>query len=165
MEEGKGYRPVQIALHWAIAVMIAVQFLFYPIVLPGWHFLITTRDYYFTPGVIVHVSVGTAVLVLVLWRIRVRRRRPPPPPPPGFDPHIESLVRLVHRTTYLVMVLVPLTGLLAFFGDLRPVSTIHNVLAVLLLLLIAMHASGALYHQFVRHDGLLMRMLRSEPQE
>jgi cytochrome b561 len=165
MAEAKGYKPVQITLHWAMAVMIAMQFALYPIVLPGWHYLITTNDYYYTPGVIEHLTVGTAVLLLVLWRIRVRRRQPPPPPPPGFDPRVEALVRLVHRVTYLVMVLIPLTGLLAYFGDLPPVSVVHNALAVVLLGLVGLHASGALYHQFIRHDGLITRMLRSEPQE
>ncbi len=163
MEQAKGYDPVQIALHWSMAVLIAAQFLLYPIVLPGWHYLITTHDYYYTWGVIAHLTVGTAVLVLVLLRIRARRRHPAPPPLPGADPRLETLGRLVHRATYLVMLLIPLTGLVAYFGDLQPVSVLHNALAATMLGLVGMHASAALYHQFIRHDGLLLRMLRPGP--
>ncbi|OIQ68803.1 hypothetical protein GALL_496030 [mine drainage metagenome] len=60
------------------------------------------------------------------------------------------------------MIAIPFTGLVAYFGDLIPMSVVHNVLALGLLGLIGVHASGALYHQFIRHDGLLMRMVKSE---
>ncbi|WP_127902429.1 cytochrome b [Solirhodobacter olei] len=161
-EQAQTYDSVQIFLHWAMALLIASQFAFYWIVLPGWHYLITTHSYLFTPGVIIHLTVGTAVLVLVLWRLQLKRSHAAPPPPKDFDPRMEAVAHVVQWATYLTMVLIPLTGILAYFFDLRAVSIVHNVLAVTLLLLVGMHASGALYHQFVRHDGLLLRMKPGE---
>lgn len=155
------YDPVQIMLHWIVALLIGEQYLLCQIVLPGWHYLITTSDFYFTPGVIVHLFVGTDVLLLVTWRLWLRRRHPTPPPPEGFDPRLEALSRLVQRATYATMLAIPVTGLVAYFGDLQLVSIVHNALTLVLLGLIATHACGALYHQFVRRDGLLARMLRS----
>lgn len=38
----------------------------------------------------------------------------------------------------------------------------HNVMKFLLLALIALHVVGALYHQFVLHDGTLARMRRAQ---
>ncbi|MBI1219116.1 MAG: hypothetical protein GC186_11260 [Rhodobacteraceae bacterium] len=161
MRSPAGYDPVQIGLHWTMAVLIASQFVFSGIVLPGWHYRIVTNEFLFTNGVIVHLGVGTAVLALVLWRIRVRRRHQPPAAPEGFDPRLEALSHLVHWISYGTMVAIPVTGLIAYFGNLRPVSVVHNALAVMLLGLVGVHAAGALYHQFIRHDGLLLRMIRS----
>ncbi|MDE3079292.1 MAG: cytochrome b/b6 domain-containing protein [Paracoccaceae bacterium] len=158
MDRSRAYDPMQIKLHWTIAILIAAQFLLYRIVLPGWHYLITTNDFFFTPGVIAHLTVGTLVLCLVLWRLWLRRHHVAPPPPDGFDPRLEAIALMVQRTTYGLMILIPLSGLIAYFGNLQPVSILHNALAVTLLGLIGMHASGALYHQFVRHDGLMRRM-------
>jgi cytochrome b561 len=160
--KAKGYDPIQIALHWAMALMIASQFVLSWLVLPGWHYLIMTHEYLFTIGVAAHLSTGTTLLALVLWRIQVRWRHQTPAAPEGFDPRLEAVSHLVHWATYATMVLIPMTGLLAYFGDLRSVATVHNVLAVLLLGLVGIHAAGALYHQFIRHDGLLLRMIRSE---
>jgi cytochrome b561 len=42
--------------------------------------------------------------------------------------------------------------------DAIPPRVAHGVLAKLLLLLIGLHAAAALYHQFVRRDGLFSRM-------
>lgn len=162
MVEAKGYDPIQIVLHWAMAGMITSQFVFSWLVLPGWHYLIMTHEFLFTFGVAAHLSTGTTLLALVLWRIRVRWRHKAPSAPDGFDPRLEAVSHLVHWATYGLMVLIPTTGLLAYFGDLRPVATVHNVLAALLLGLVGIHAAGALYHQFIRHDGLLLRMIRSE---
>lgn len=162
MDDAKGYDPIQIALHWTMALMIASQFVFSVFVLPGWHYLIMTHEFLFTIGVAVHLSTGTTLLALVLWRIRVRCRHRAPAAPAGFDPRLEAVSHLVHWATYGTMVLIPVTGLVAYFGDVRPLATVHNVLAVLLLGMIGLHATGALYHQFIRHDGLLLRMIRSE---
>lgn len=160
MEEAATYHPVRIVLHWTLAILIAAQFALYPIVLPGWHYLITTHEYFYTWGIIEHLTVGSVVLLLVFWRIRERRRHPAPPPLPGSDPRMEAVGRLVHRATYIVMLLVPVSGLVIYFGDLRHVAFVHNALAMGLLGLIALHASAALYHQFIRHDGILLRMVR-----
>ena len=39
-----------------------------------------------------------------------------------------------------------------------PPRAVHGIVAKLLMLLIALHIVAALYHQFVRRDGLLSRM-------
>ena len=39
-----------------------------------------------------------------------------------------------------------------------PPRAVHGIVAKLLMLTIALHVAAALYHQFVRRDGLLARM-------
>jgi cytochrome b561 len=165
MPPASEYAASQIRIHWAMMVLITLQFLLSYSVLPGWHYLITTNDFFFTPGVIAHVVIGTLVLALVIWRLVMRLRHPVVTEIEGFDPWLEKLSHLVHLCAYAVMIAIPLTGLVAYFGDLIPMSVVHNVLALGLLGLIGVHASGALYHQFIRHDGLLMRMVKSETSE
>ena len=162
MDQAKGYGPIQIALHWMMALMIMSQFAFSWAVLPGWHYLNMTDEFLFTDGIILHLGVGTTVLCLVLWRIWVRRHHAAPPAPEGFDPRLEAVSHLVHRVTYAAMVLIPVTGLIAYFGEARTIAAAHSLLAEVLLAMVGIHAAGALYHQFVRHDGLLLRMIRSD---
>lgn len=78
------------------------------------------------------------------------------------------------------MVLIPILGFVAYvwhgrafnygfvqlnFGNasnrdvFHPAQQIHQVLAYCLFGLAALHAAGALYHHFVRRDGVLLRML------
>jgi cytochrome b561 len=41
----------------------------------------------------------------------------------------------------------------------RPVETVHQLLVYALLALAGLHAAMALWHQIVRRDGILLRML------
>lgn len=53
----------------------------------------------------------------------------------------------------------PILGLLAFYvGD--PWGPIHSFAKPVFLVLIALHAGAAVFHQFVLRDGTLTRILR-----
>ena len=51
-----------------------------------------------------------------------------------------------------------LTGGVAWFGGIEAAAEAHSVLRLVLLTLIALHVGAALWHHFVRRDGLLARM-------
>ena len=62
----------------------------------------------------------------------------------------------------LTMILMPLSGSVAWFGGVEAAAQGHNVLKIVLLALVALHLVGALYHQFVLRDGTLARMRRAQ---
>ena len=128
-----------------------------------------------------HKAIGITLLVLVLarllWRLAVR-----PPALPGFMPRWERRVATItHRILYALLLAAPIAGWLyasaaglsvSWFGlvhipDLiakdRALADVfkltHIVLVSLLAALIAGHVAAALRHAFLRHDGVVQRML------
>lgn len=129
----------------------------------------------------VHESVGVIVFVLVLLRLAYRWRNPPPPLPTDTPAFVRLAAHAVHLALYALLLLMPIGGFLAtnawgfplsVFGVLplpSPVgkdealakvfSFLHWSGAIAIGALILGHIVGALYHQFVRRDGLIRRML------
>lgn len=169
----ESYGTVSRLLHWATAILVAWQLLkVFDRIDEGEHWVGQTL----VPW---HISIGVLVLLLVLprfvWALRNRRNRPPSPPAIlGF------LAKAGHVALYVALVLLPLTGisimigrgygLTAFGVELVPPGTevpwlaaiggtLHSPVAWLLLALATGHIVMALWHQFVRKDGLLQRML------
>jgi len=128
----------------------------------------------------IHESLGVIVFVLVLVRILNRYLNPPPPLPPDTPAVIHLAARVNHWGLYALLVLMPVIGFLAtnawgfplsVFGVLplpapigkneeiaKVLSFLHWCGALTILLLIAAHLAGVIYHTFVRRDGLLQRM-------
>jgi cytochrome b561 len=129
----------------------------------------------------VHESVGVIVFVLVLLRLAYRWRNPPPPLPTDTPAFVRLAAHAVHLALYALLLLMPIGGFLAtnawgfplsVFGVLplpSPVgkdealakvfSFLHWSGAIVIGALILGHIVGVLYHQFVRRDGLIRRML------
>ena len=131
----------------------------------------------------IHVSVGFALLGLVLFRIIWRLRNPAPPLPVGMSKAARLSAMVSHITLYVAMVLIPLTGWLAFTEHVRrtlgvasasffgvakiPILPdfginfhfIHKWGGNAVLVLIALHILAALKHHFYDGDKVLVRML------
>ena len=59
-----------------------------------------------------------------------------------------------------VMVLAPVSGLVAWYGGVEAAAEVHELFKPALILLVLGHVAAALYHQFILKDGLLLRMKR-----
>lgn len=159
MKPELGYSRLQIVLHWSIAALIALQFLTGDAMHPAWHVVLRQHRISIDAGVILHAGLGTLVLVLVLVRFVVRLLHKVPPPPQEADPRLELLAKMVHWGLYATMLLIPVTGLVAYFGMVGWMGFVHSALTSLILLLLGLHVAGALFHQFIRRDGLIRRMI------
>lgn len=172
---GWRYDGVARAFHWLIVAMLVVQ---YSVALLLASFLPKSAE---DALVAWHFSMGSSVCVVMLARLAWRLTHTPPPPPADLSPGLQMLSRVTHWTFYGGFIVLPVLGWFAAsahgaqvklagliplpmlvpkddpFG--KAMQTVHPVIAVTLLALIALHIAGALYHAFVKRDGVVGRIL------
>lgn len=155
-----GYSTLQITLHWLIAALVAFQLIFGE----GMTNVRDAAEEGTTPsnmdfGVSIgHYWFGIAILALVLLRLGVRLTQGVPPRPAATPTWMDWAAKLVHWAFYAMLFAMPVLGLLTVyvsdsFGD------IHKLGKPVFLVLIAVHVLAALFHQFIKRDGTLRRML------
>ncbi len=156
-----GYSRAQIALHWIAALLILQQYVFKDAMSAAWEAFGDGLEIAFDPLVLAHVAGGALVLVFALWRLSIRARRGAPAMV-GESVVQRALAKGTHVGLYALMILMPISGSVAWFGGIDAAAQGHNILKVALLALIALHVAGALWHQFVLKDGLIDRMRRAD---
>ena len=152
---------MQIGLHWLIALMLV----FLMVVqgdMDAALAAIASGQVYASLGVDLHIYVGNAVLVLVALRLLLRYIQGVPPPPEGGSALIERAAILVHWALYGLMVLVPMSGIIGWYGGIDWAIEAHEAIFNALLLLTLLHAAAALFHHYVLKDGLMTRMIRPD---
>jgi cytochrome b561 len=174
--EALSYDRIAQAVHWLVAALaITVIWL-------GWGIAWAPRN---TPRrdlfVLIHESVGLTILAAMVFRAWWRWRHPPPPLPLVLSRLETGLAGLTHYALYLLLILMPLAGYssaavaghaVSYFGvfSIPPLVpgndrlsqvaiAIHLVGQYPLYLFVALHIAGALFHGFVRRDGVVARML------
>ena len=153
------FSPLQILLHWSVAVLVLSQFLTEDAMGSGWRALrrgMTEADALL---VLAHVIGGTLILGLTVWRIVLRITRGVPPAAIAEPRPLRLAAAATHHMLYLLLLVLPVTGLAAWFGGLRPAADLHETLTTLLLAMVALHVAGAAYQQFVLRSDVLARML------
>lgn len=154
-----GYSRLQISLHWIVALLILWQFLFNDAMAKAWDALVDGLEPAVSAPVVTHILVGVAILLAVIWRLVITARRGAPAMI-GDNAILNMAARLTHLGLYALLILMPVSGAVAWFGGVEAAAAAHNVMKVVLLALIALHVAGALYHQFVLRDGVMARMKR-----
>jgi cytochrome b561 len=156
-----GYSGLQIGLHWLIAALVLFQLVFgesmtrtVDAIAEG-----TTAGPFDVRFASLHFWSGIAILALVGIRLIVRLTRGVPPAQPLAPYWSDMLARLAHGLFYVLLVGVPVTGLLGYYVE-GPFGDIHAWAKPVFIGLIALHAAAALYHQFLKKDGTLTRMLK-----
>lgn len=159
MKQNTGYSGAQIALHWVIAVLILFNYIYSEGMGEALDVRLgeeATKTLELNPAV--HVLVGVAVLVLSLLRLVIRMGQGAPEP--GGSGMMQTAAAWGHRLLYALMILVPATGGITWFGMVGATGDMHGVLANALMIVAGGHALMAIYHQYVIRDGLLVRMTR-----
>ena len=160
-----GYSSLQIGVHWLTVALVIVQLS----ASEGMEAAYDAEHGGASPTAFewfladVHVAVGVTIFLLTLFRFALRIWRRVPPLPEHGHPALGQIARAVHLAFYVVLILLPVTGALAWFGDIGAMAEIHEALQSLLLPLVALHVAGTLYHHVVRRTNLLRRMLRPQP--
>ena len=167
------YGTGAVTFHWTVAALIvflgALGLLFDDIPREARPFWIN-----------VHVCVGLIYFVLVITRLLWRATHKAPDLPPDIGEFNRRTSLSVHHLLYVLMFVIPIVGIVArvwhgrpfVYGVFQlnfgiasnpavfhPAEKIHQLLAYALFALAGLHAAGALYHHFVRRDGILLRMM------
>jgi len=170
----ESYGWVSIAVHWVMALVIFAMF--------GFGLWMTELDYYDTwyhRAPELHKAIGMLLLFMLVFRLiwRLSNVRPS-----LMGEWWEKIVALsVHRTHYLLMFIIMLSGYLIptaegkgvdVFGwfvvpalfefdkhQADMIGLLHLAAAWALMALAAMHAAAALKHHFLDRDSTLLRML------
>jgi cytochrome b561 len=167
------------SLHWLTVVLLAIQI---PVglimayrgnVLDLWNAI---TDFLYST----HKSLGLVLLSLVVVRLLVRLIGGAPAAEPSLARWQWMIAAANHAGLYALLLVVPMLGWLgaslfpalevfgvvslpSISGANRAASdivfSVHRLGAFLLLALVALHVAAALYHHFIRRDGVLRRML------
>jgi cytochrome b561 len=156
-----GYSRAQVALHWTVLVLVAFQFLAHDGIEEAWRAFRRGQP---TPAdaaalTCMHIGAGSLVLLLALARIYLRMTRGAPAPPADEPRLMQLAAEGVHMLIYALLMLLPLSGIVAWFVGVEASTDLHEWLKNVLLAAIALHVAGALFQHFVRRSDVLMRML------
>ncbi|MBN9585659.1 MAG: cytochrome b [Afipia sp.] len=171
-----GWGAVSRAFHWIMGLLI-IGMLAY-----GWwmNHIPARPDRFFHRSI--HADIGYVLLLLLALRLIWRAFNPAPPLPAGTLAWERGLARLNQALLYLFTFVVAILGwshsgahmpdYSSFFGLFRvpqftsPDKTAarqyenwHIYMAYVLLALVVLHTLAALYHHFIRRDGVLVRMV------
>jgi len=168
------YTATARALHWITAALVIVMI---PIGIVMANFSLgPAGDVLYD----IHRSIGAILIPLVLVRLAYRLTVPPPPLPDDI-PAIQRLAaNLTHWALYGLLIVQGFVGWIATSAYRAPIKVfwlfelppiwpvdqpysermfvVHRWLGIALALLICMHIGAALFHHFVRKDGVLLRM-------
>jgi cytochrome b561 len=167
------YGVPAMSLHWIVAILLSVAMVLAWVLprksAPGYDVLLE-----------LHKSVGILVLALVLPRLLWRLGHPVAPAA-SLTPLEARLSEITHWSLYAVIFVIPLSGYLFasaegqhldFFGLFTagsplptdrtissPMEFVHKTGQNVVYGLVGLHVLAALYHHFVKRDGVLQRML------
>lgn len=169
------YSLVARSLHWIVAVLVLIMI---PVavamtnVSPG-----PLQDSLYD----LHRSIGAVIIPLIIARLGYRLTHAPLPLPDDIPPIQQLAAHATHWGLYVLLIVQPLVGWVAtsayrapirVFGlfELPPIwpqdqpfserlFVVHQVIGLAIACLLAAHIGAALYHHFVRHDRVLMRMI------
>ena len=155
------YTRKHMALHWTIAVLVAVQFLAADAMGSAFDARMEagSTGSGWTSGALFHAILGASIGLLMLWRLMIRLNSDIPPPPQDEPDALQVISRITHWLFYAILIGMPIAGALAWFFELDWMAEVHDITGKVLLGLIALHIAGAAYHHFVKGDHQVIRRM------
>ena len=171
----ESYDRVLKAVHWSTLLLIAAAY----IAIWGSSVVASKEQAAFLMQL--HRSLGVTVFVLTLFRLGWRWHARIPSLPADLPAIQKVAARVAEYVLYALLLAQPILGILNinargrrvdffFLGELPPIVgpdkvlakqaiAAHEIVAYVLLTLIALHAAAALFHHYVRRDDVLNAML------
>lgn len=170
------YTRTAIVLHWLVLALLIAQYVI------GWTMPHIGHDTPVTTQIGLHFSLGVLIIGVIVVRLVWRVTHGEPAHPAGVPAWQLRAARVLHGLLYLLLIAVPLLGWInasyrgmpvTLFGLARMpplVAThaagwhwtgdVHMLIADYgITTLVGLHVAAAMYHHFIRRDGVLRRML------
>ena len=164
-----------VVLHWLVAMLVFGLF-----ALGWWMTDLGYYDSWYQRAPFIHKSIGLLLVLVVLARLLWRQFDAPPEPLLSHAKWEKVSAKWVHGLLYTVLLVIFISGYLISTADGRAISVFgwfevpatlqsideqedvaglwHWYAACSLMALVAVHALGALKHQFIDKDRTLVRM-------
>jgi cytochrome b561 len=164
MKQSLGYNRTQIGLHWLTALLVAYNLIIDNSMRPV---LRATADGTEPNSgdllmANLHAWIGIAIFAVVAVRLALRLGHGAPPPPDDMPRPLQIASKLSHWLFYAVLLAMPITGALAYYGGFREMGDVHENGKPILIVLIAVHVGAALWHHFYKKDDVMRRMVKAE---
>lgn len=156
--DGTGYTRWQKRLHWAVVILLALQYFVFDAMGRLFHTLMDTGTAPWTTTSIAHLLIGIAVLAMALARLGLRARHGAPAAPAEEPAPLRTASKLAHWSIYALLLLIPVSGLVAWFGQAGTAAEAHEVLTSVLMWLVVLHLAAVAVHQFWWKTDLIRRM-------
>lgn len=164
--------------HWVTVVLLGIA-------LPVGFVIQHIKDDAKMPFYAIHESAGLTILFVALARLAWRLRNPPRPLPEPVPPVLRKTAAAVHHALYSLLILQPILGFFAtnawgfplrgetaYLGFIElpkfmetneglagVLQTLHTIGGWSILVLLVLHIGGVVFHQAIRRDGTLLRMI------
>lgn len=158
----QGYSRLQITLHWVSAVLVIAAFITHDAMIAAVKAVKDGAWGGYDPAMLIHIAGGTLVFILALWRLRVLAKRGVPSLPEDEPAALAAISKIVKALLYLIVLVMPISGVLHWFGGVAPARQLHVLMEPVVPLTVFLHLLGALYQQFWLKSGVLTRMLRPQ---
>lgn len=166
------YGPGAITFHWVMVLLVVIVGVL-GLLHDSWPR--TTQAFWIN----IHAMVGLTVWVLAMARLGWRLKHRPPELPTDVGELSRRVSYPTHLLLYALIFIIPPIGIVTFiyhgrifdFGLFQlnfhvhsnrkifhPTEDMHGYLAYVLFGLIGLHMLAALWHHFIRRDGVLLRM-------
>lgn len=157
------YSLSQRLIHWLMAALILFNLLFADDMHKLWRVVRTggspSTDQIAAANL--HAYVGIAILCLAIVRLVLRLALGAPEAPAEEPPLSRLAAKIAHATFYLLFFAMPLSGIAAYYFDIRSAADLHaDPMKVLMWVLIVGHVAAVLVHQFYWKTALVQRMTR-----
>jgi cytochrome b561 len=157
-----GYSKLQIRLHWLVALLIVFQIV-------GHDGIEEAFDAYMDGGVPggfdlvlawAHVASGFCIWLFALWRLWLRFTRGVPAHPATSSKLDVYASNAVHIVLYGLLLLMPISGSVAWFFGIEAAADGHSNARFILLPAVLLHVAGALVQHFWWKTDVLKRMVK-----
>ena len=174
----ESYSSVAKWFHWVTVGLMAVA-------LPMGFVIKHVKDSDKMPFYAIHESAGLTILLVAVARLAWRLSHPPPPLPEHIPAPMRVAASANHWALYAALIAQPILGFVATnawgfplrgetaylgFIDLpkimeknvplaEAVQAAHNALGWSIVALLALHIGAVVFHQAIRRDGTLLRMV------
>ena len=154
------YSRAQIILHWLVVVLMTGQILLHEGMEHAWRALRrgTEPSGGDALSANIHVAFGFLIFLLAGARLYLRLTRGVPALPASDPGPLRTLAHVTHWGLYAIMLGMPVSGALAWFGQVSAAAQAHGAATSVLLLLLALHTGGALVQHFLFRSDVLRRM-------
>lgn len=159
MAPRQGYSALQIALHWTIAALVVFQLIVNEGMADAYDARLDGEAPETMLWALLHIGVGVTILLLSIIRLGVRLRRGAPPIHRDKPDLLVWLAGATHVMLYGFIILMPLTGALAWFGLVEVSGAVHELGRWVLIPLIVLHSAGGLAEHFYFKNDSMVRML------